>query len=53
MMSFNHFSGKAEIERSSDFENFMSCLFVETYITLLIHFVKQVHSSLCCELHFL
>jgi membrane-anchored glycerophosphoryl diester phosphodiesterase (GDPDase) len=41
----NAFLGKAEIEYLSHFENMMRCLrclFMKTYVTLLIPFVKNV-----------
>jgi hypothetical protein len=39
--SFNPFFGETDIERRSNFEKFLSCLFVETYITLRTHFVQM------------
>lgn len=46
----NHFLGKAEIVRQRNFLEHVSCLFVDAYITLIIHFVqtykKWRHSTL-------
>jgi hypothetical protein len=44
--SFNPFSGKAEIQRRSNFENWTSSLFMETYILLLIYFVSMYNDTL-------
>jgi hypothetical protein len=53
---FQHFRRQSWDRRPKQFLKLMSCLFTETHITLLIHFVKICfiyrHSSPGSELHF-